>query len=238
MSAERRELLDGGRTDWKMHNCVYVAALPLLLLRMRFARERWLRRTLLTLLTQWGVSSATELARVMESRLFTESGNPCSLIYIGFSLTTKRPYIGMVEDRLPIARFMEHWKCTVNHRENNVDEVDWKYQFMAKTGAWDWYFLPLVVCTGTIAKARLRSLERTILLSYPNALNFEARRHFNRVHRPAISNPRVSRHVGLAMNFNDRPRSLRNRKVVTDIGYIDSMGQQQLTVDPATAFAN
>ena len=174
----------------------------------------------------------------MESRLFTESGNPCSLIYIGFSLTTKRPYIGMVEDRLPIARFIEHWKCTVNHRENNVDEVDWKYQFMAKTGAWDWYFLPLVVCTGTIAKARLRSLERTILLSYPNALNFEARRHFNKAHRPAISHPGVSRHVGQAMDFAHRPRSLRNRRVVTDIGFIDSMGRLQLTVDPTTAFAN
>ena len=174
----------------------------------------------------------------MESRLFTESGNPCSLIYIGFSLTTKRPYIGMVEDRPPIARFNEHWKCTVNHRENNVDEVDWKYQFMAKTGAWDWYFLPLVVCTGTIAKARLRSLERTILLSYPNALNFEARRHFNKAHRPAISHPGVSRHVGQAMDFAHRPRSLRNRRVVTDIGFIDSMGRLQHTVDPATAFAN
>ena len=83
-----------------------------------------------------------------------------------------------------------------------------------------------------------KSLERTILLSYPNALNFEARRHFNRAHRPAISNPGVSRHVGLAMNYNDRPRSLCNRKVVTDIGYIDSMGQPQLTVNPVTAFAN
>ena len=46
----------------------------------------------------------------MTARLFEEGSEPCSLTYLGFSMSAERPYIGIVEERPPIERFQERFQ--------------------------------------------------------------------------------------------------------------------------------
>ena len=178
LTKTREDLLRGERHDWITHNQLYVDSLPLLLLRLRFAREKWLRRVWRVLSKQWGVNSAVRLARHMQEQLFEKECEPNSLIYLGFAMTTKRPYVGMVRERNPMCRFQEHWAAVCRHRRQTVDEVDPKYAYMARSGVGDWFFLPIVVCDGIIPERRLRQLEKIILSHYPNALNKVSRQQW------------------------------------------------------------
>ena len=96
----------------------------------------------------------------MRVRLFEKDCDPNSMIYLGFAMSTKRPYVGMVEARNPMCRFQEHFSAICRHRQQLVDEVDPKYSYMARSGVGDWFFLPIVVCDGVIPKQRLLQLDR------------------------------------------------------------------------------
>lgn len=231
----REDLLGGERIDWVTHNQLYVDNLPLLLLRLRFAREKWLRRVWRVLAKQWGVNSAARLATTMQGRLFEKGSEPNSMIYLGFSMTTKKPYVGMVEARNPMLRFQEHLAAISRHRRQVVDEIDPKYLIMARSGVGDWNFLPIVVCDGIIAKRRLLNLERIILSHYPNALNKVSRQQW-RMFTPRPESNR-SRHSfkGNRTDF-DRPGSLASAQVFTKIGFITPEGEIRKTSDPAEAF--
>ena len=83
---------------------LYVDTLPLLLLRVRFAREKWLRKLWRVLTVQWEIDSAVHLASVMTDKLFKKGSEPYSMIYLGFAMSTKAPYVGMVEARNPLTQ--------------------------------------------------------------------------------------------------------------------------------------
>ena len=184
---------------------------------------------------QWGENSAVRLAQNMRVRLFEKDCDPNSMIYLGFAMSTKRPYVGMVEARNPMCRFQEHFSAICRHRQQLVDEVDPKYSYMARSGVGDWFFLPIVVCDGVIPKQRLLQLERIILSHYPNALNKVSRQQWLKyAPRPE---PKRSRHrrPGNKTDF-DLPGSLAAAQVITKIGFIDPGGGVQSTSDPAEAF--
>ena len=184
---------------------------------------------------QWGVNSAVRLARHMQEQLFEKECEPNSLIYLGFAMTTKRPYVGMVRERNPMCRFQEHWAAICRHRRQTVDEVDPKYAYMARSGVGDWFFLPIVVCDGIIPERRLRQLEKIILSHYPNALNKVSRQQWLKyAPRPSPDRSR-HRYHGNKTDF-DLPNSLAEAKVVTKIGFIDPLGRIQQTSNPAEAF--
>ena len=168
--------LDADRNDWKTHNQIYIKGLLGTLLRVRFAREQWLREHFELLCTQWGVHTAVELAEILTRTLTSTSVEEhTSIIYIGMSIQVKRPYIGLVENRNPINRFEEHWRQIQLHKRGEVAQVDHKYSYMASTGGCQWLFLPLLSCGMVIPKARLETLEKTIYKRFPNALNFQMR---------------------------------------------------------------
>ena len=184
---------------------------------------------------QWGENSAVRLAQNMRVRLFEKDCDPNSMIYLGFAMSTKRPYVGMVEARNPMCRFQEHFSAICRHRQQLVDEVDPKYSYMARSGVGDWFFLPIVVCDGVIPKQRLLQLERIILSHYPNALNKVSRQQWLKyAPRPE---PKRSRHrrPGNKTDF-DLPGSLAAAQVITKIGFIDPSGGVRSTSDPAEAF--
>ena len=70
----------------------------------------------------------------MRVRLFEKDCDPNSMIYLGFAMSTKRPYVGMVEARNPMCRFQEHFSAICRHRQQLVDEVDPKCSYMARSG--------------------------------------------------------------------------------------------------------
>ena len=51
---------------------------------------------------QWEIDSAVQLASVMTDKLFKKGSEPYSMIYLGFAMSTKVPYVGMVEARNPL----------------------------------------------------------------------------------------------------------------------------------------
>ena len=213
--------------------------LPLLLLRVRFAREKWLRKLWRVLTVQWEIDSAVQLASVMTDKLFKKGSEPYSMIYLGFAMSTKVPYVGMVEARNPLLRFQEHFAAISRHRRRVVDEIDPKYSYMARSGVGDWYFLPIVVCNGVIPKRRLLSLETRILSYYPNALNKVSRMKQFQKYRPKPESGR-DRHnfTGKKQTDVDRQGSLAAKKVVTYIGYIDPEGVCRTSSDPVLAFGH
>ena len=235
LTKSREELLSGERCDWITHNRLYIESLPLLLLRLRFAREKWLRRVWRVLARQWGESSAARLAIHMTSSLFEKECDPNSLIYLGFAMSTKRPYVGMVEGRNPMSRFQEHFAAICRHRHKQVDEVDPKYSYMARSGVGDWFFLPIVVCDGIIPKQRLLQLEKIVLSHYPNALNKVSRLQWLK-YAPRPNPDRSRHHYPGHLTDYDLPGSLAAAKVITKIGFVDPGGGIRQTSDPAEAF--
>ena len=102
--AARKDLLRDDQARWLKYTEATHRDLLGQLLRLRFARERWLRATFTELCAHHGVSTAVELAATMYSFL-----DPCgperedygSVIYVGCTQATSRCYYGLVENRCP-----------------------------------------------------------------------------------------------------------------------------------------
>ena len=86
---DRGALVLGDRRQWTAHREVVIKDTLGLCLAMRFTRRQWIRKHFYTLLRQYNVDTAVELA----SRIAMISTVPTSVVYLGFSFQTARPYI-------------------------------------------------------------------------------------------------------------------------------------------------
>ena len=165
---DREEILHIERTSWRRHEQFYKQSLLGICLRLRWAREKWARRIFTRLCDQFCVVTAVELASVLTACM--EENN--SIVYIGFSLQTKRAYYGMVHERSPHERWQEHWRAVMQHGAGIATEAEKKYTYMASHGgAASWFFLPYISCGQVMPLHRLRDLEGKIIALYPNSLN-------------------------------------------------------------------
>ena len=95
-----------------------------------------------------------------------------SIVHVGFSFRTKRPYYGLVHNRKPQERWQEHWRAILQHGSGMATEREQKYSYMSHNGAAaKWYFLPYITCGQVIPILRLKTLEGRIINQYPNSLN-------------------------------------------------------------------
>ena len=193
MMVGRRKSLMNDMRQWKMYNAAFVEDLPITLLRLKFARERWARDTYSELATQHQCWEAVTLAGVL-SGLLSEEALPCSTIYVGLNLRSSRKYFGLVEDRNPLLRFKEHWAAIDDHHRGTEATTDWKYNYMARQGgAAAWIFLPLISLPVVIPHHRLRTLEKLLIARNPTSVNCENRRRFANTLPRKQAGRRVSR---------------------------------------------
>jgi hypothetical protein len=95
-----------------------------------------------------------------------------SIVYVGFSFKSKRPYYGLVHNRAPHGRWQEHWRAILQHGSGIAIEKEQKYSFMSHNGgAAKWHFLPYITCGQVIHILKLKTLEARIIRMYPNSLN-------------------------------------------------------------------
>ena len=166
--ADRAALVRGDRRQWVAHRELVMKGTLGLCLAMRFSRKQWIRGHFQTLLKQHGVHTAVELA----GRVALTHAQPASVVYIGFSYCTSRPYIGMVQSRDPWLRFSEHWAKIADHQSGLSDPREAKYSYMASQGGVDrWHFLPLVVSSVVLSRYDLHRLEKLVWSRYPTRLN-------------------------------------------------------------------
>ena len=85
--AQRALIIDTDRPSWTSHEAVYGQWMVALCLRLRWVRERWIRSLFHSLCLQFQVDTAEELA----VRLRVCMDRDDSIIYVGFSFTSKRP---------------------------------------------------------------------------------------------------------------------------------------------------
>ena len=96
----RALIIDTDRPSWVNHEAFYGCWMAAICLRLRWAREKWIRSLFRCLCMQFQVDAAVELA--MKLRVCMDRDD--SIIYVGFSFRSKRPYYGLVEARAPHER--------------------------------------------------------------------------------------------------------------------------------------
>ena len=137
-------------------------------LRMRWAREVWVRAHFDRLCKQFQVETAVDLSCALRACMEKDD----SIVYVGFSFKSKRPYYGMVHNRAPHGRWQEHWRAILQHGSGIAIEKEQKYSFMSHNGgAAKWHFLPYITCGQVIPILKLKTLEARIIGMYPNSLN-------------------------------------------------------------------
>ena len=95
-----------------------------------------------------------------------------SIIYVGFSFRSKRPYYGLVEARSPHERWVEHWRAIRQHPTGLAVNREETCAYMAVNGGISqWFFLPYLSCGTQIELSRLQQLEQSVIRRSPNALN-------------------------------------------------------------------
>ena len=91
----RLELLDVARSPWTAHHGLYREDLLGVVLSMRWSRKRWVRSWFNRLCRQYCCDTAVELTDCLRTVMDRED----SIVYVGFSFTSSRPYSGAVEAR-------------------------------------------------------------------------------------------------------------------------------------------
>ena len=166
--AQRALIIDTDRPSWTSHEAVYGQWMVALCLRLCWARERWIRSLFHSLCLQFQVDTAEELA--VKLRVCMDRDD--SIIYVGFSFTSKRPYYGLVEARAPHERWVEHWRSIRQHQTGLTTTIDQKYAYMAANGGiTQWFFLPYISCGRQIELSKLQHLEKSVIRRFPAALN-------------------------------------------------------------------
>ena len=139
-----------------------------LCLRLRWAREKWIRSLFRCLCMQFQVDTAVELATKLRVCMDRDD----SIIYVGFSFRSMRSYYGLVEAHAPHERWVEHWRAIRQHQTGLASDREEKYAYMAANGGISqWFFLPYVSCGKQIELNRLQQLEQSIIRRFPNVLN-------------------------------------------------------------------
>ena len=98
--AQRALIVDTDRPSWVSHEAFYGYWMVALCLRLRWAREKWIRSLFRCLCMQFQVDTAVGLATKLRVCMDRDD----SIIYVGFSFRSKRPYYGLVEARAPHER--------------------------------------------------------------------------------------------------------------------------------------
>ena len=94
---QRAQIIDTDRPSWVNHEVIYGHWMLALCLRLRWARERWIRALFRSLCMQFQVDTAEELAKKLRVCMTRDD----SIIYVGFSFKSMRSYYGLVEARAP-----------------------------------------------------------------------------------------------------------------------------------------
>ena len=79
---------------------------------------------------QFQVDTAEELA--VKLRVYMDRDG--SIIYLGFSFGSKRPYYGLVEAHAPHERWVGHWRAIRQHQTGLATNREEKYAYMAANG--------------------------------------------------------------------------------------------------------
>ena len=185
----RARVLRIERTSWRQHEQIYKDNVLGVCLRMRWAREVWIRAHFDRLCKQFQVETAVDLSCALRACMEKDD----SIVYCGFSFTSKRPYYGMVHNRAPHQRWQEHWRAILQHGSGMAIEKEQKYMFMSQHGgAAKWHFLPYITCGQVIPVLKLKTLESRIIGMYPNSLN---RMKFPRALHSSVQVGKRSLHV-------------------------------------------
>ena len=110
--AQISSAIDTDRTPWVSHEAYYGYWMVALCLRRRWAQEKWIRGLLYCLCMQFQVDTAVALAEKLRVCMDRDD----SMTYVGFSFRSKRPYYGLVGDRAPYKRWVEHWRSIRQHQ--------------------------------------------------------------------------------------------------------------------------
>jgi hypothetical protein len=215
--AQRAQIIDTDRPSWVNHEVVYGQWLVALCLRLRWARERWIRALFRSLCMQFQVDTAEALATKLRVCMTRDD----SIIYVGFSFRTMRSYYGLVESRAPHERWVEHWRAIRQHQTGLTSNREEKYAYMAANGGInEWFFLPYVSCGKQIELNRLQLLEQSIIRRFPNALN--KCRHPAALHRVLQSSVNLDKHAkDVARQANRTGYS--DSRVDTEVTYVNSI---------------
>ena len=87
--ATRARVLRMERTSWRQHERLYKDNMLGICLRMRWAREVWVRAHFDRLCMQFHVETAVDLSCALRACMEKDD----SIVYVGFSFASKRPYI-------------------------------------------------------------------------------------------------------------------------------------------------
>ena len=115
----RLEMLDVARSPWQAHHGLYQANLLGIVLSMRWSRKRWVRSWFNRLCSQYNCDTTVQLTDYLRTVMERED----SIIYVGFSFTSSRPYIGAVEARHPILRWDEHWSAILQSGRGETSDL-------------------------------------------------------------------------------------------------------------------
>ena len=116
-----------------------------------------------------------------------------SIVYVGFSFKSKRPYYGLVHNRAPHGRWQEHWRAILQHGSGMAIAKEQNYSSMSHNGgAATWHCLPYITRGQVIPIQKLKNLEARIIKLYPNSLN---RIGFPKALYKSVQDGKISLHV-------------------------------------------
>ena len=216
---QRALIIDTDRPSWVNHEAFYGCWMVTLCLRLRWAREKWIRSLFRCLCMQLQVDTAVELA--MKLRVCMDRDD--SIMHVGFSFRSKRPYYGLVEACAPHERWVEHWRAIRQHQTGLAVNREEKYAYMAANGGISqWIFLPydIVSCGKQIKLNRLQQLEQSAIRQFPNALN--------KCRHPACTQRVVQSSADLDKHAQDTARQADMKgydgsRVDTAVTYVNSL---------------
>ena len=167
-AAQRALRIDPDRPSWVSHETFYGHWMTALCLHLRWAREKWIRTLFHSLCLQFQVDTAEKSAGKLRVCMDRDD----SIIYVGFSFSSRRPYYGLVEARKPHERWVEHLRATRQHQTGLMTTKEEKYAYMAAHGGISqWFFLPYISCGTQIELSKLRHPEQSVIRRFPAALN-------------------------------------------------------------------
>ena len=125
--SRRAKTIDTDMPSWVSHEAFDGYWMVALCLRLRWAQEKWIRSLFCCLCMQFQVDTTLALAE----RLRVCMARDDSIIYVGFSFSSKRPYYGLVEACTPHERWVEQIR---QHQTGLTTTGDELYAYMAANG--------------------------------------------------------------------------------------------------------
>ena len=193
-----KSLID--RRDWSGYRRQYIAALPLLLFRVKMGTETWIKKLWLRLVRQWNECSISELVMKI-TRAMQDSG---SCIYRVFNFNSSSCYVGLVEDRGAALRFTEH--LSELQRPAQSDDV---HKMMKRRAApAEWMMLPISSSEMALPKRQLEKLEEDEIRQTRSCINNTSQQYKPKLARRTAAPPAQSQSVAKMQTKVFSPRIL------------------------------